>query len=96
MEYHGALQLYCAVVHDENIDINEIKERLDLARIHTNLAELANLNLYTKKTIRDEIQSIVGSRITTDDLPNKLRTTIKKISEDEEKRRNANREKFES
>jgi hypothetical protein len=61
-EYHHMIQVFCIQVRDTvTPDNQEIQEMLQLVALHNKLVALASLNLYTKKFLRNRIQSIVGS-----------------------------------
>lgn len=68
IHYYDQVQLFCAQVRNNDTpDNREINEKIELARLHNELARLKELNLYTKPKTRNEIQQIVGRWITDSD-----------------------------
>ena len=68
INYFHKVQIFCAQVRDNKTpDDREISEKIALAEIRNKLAQLKEINLYTKSEVREKIQMIVGTWITNSD-----------------------------
>lgn len=72
--YHTRMTIFCMQVRPtEEVDDEEIKEKLNLGQIHNKLISLSNVNLYNRKAFRTKIQSIVGKWIFNGQIRNMQR-----------------------
>lgn len=68
IDYFYKMQIFCAQRRDNQTpDDKEIAEKLSLLGIHNRLSILSQVNLYTKLSVRQDIQKVVGSWLTNGD-----------------------------